>query len=862
MMKYLPLLLFTCFLSSVVQKLHGQKRFDCNGEILISTSDGKNTYIYKLLNIPFSPPFLGILASYSGVYDALGFNPKDNYVYSIEENTNYIVRHSLYNNFEKVGSASFVDTLKSNAGDCTADGYYVCYEYNLQKMLVFDVVDEFKLIRQIDLFWDPSSKINGKFKTRLFDFAFDPNDTKTAYSYEGNFDHRDLDPSLSRGFMLKINLNFNDPNLGMVSLLEKIDSLSVTHLGGLVFNPQSGLYGFGSSSNGLNPPQDKLFEINAYKGKAFQVLSHSPSQILSDACSCPFSLSFTNIAPNEGMLCNNDVKTFVIGFDNNSYIPLENLILRDTFPEGTIIKSISSSFKGNLEFGSGVGTNILSISELFIPAKARIEIAIEVMSVDAKDGTAYNQAFLYNLPERFPSILASDDPTSSTAGDRSNFYFTTKEIKNLNWKIVSPSDCMLPDDGKIIATSSEFLEGQTYQVSLRNKIGWKEYIVNVVIDKNKSFTIDSIFPGDYQLFRFRSLSDNCSTSLKDTTIIIEAPHELLDLRLQSNSPVCEGESLFLQSLMAYEGKVNWTGPQTFGSEEVNPVIINATTVKTGKYEAIGKYGYCIQKKNVDVDVKQQIKAQIEGDSIYCIRDTISLNVATPDNEIDHLWFGPNDLKFSGKQLIIPIADKNQMGFYQVISNNGACFDTASININVFPTPDLYDMESIKTDFCDPVVLIPIMSGDTDVSYKWTPLEGLTCFDCLNPEVKPIVKSKYILNVENKFGCTDSTSVQIFLDKERVLFTPNVFFPDASLMNRVLKIVPNCIVNQILSFNIYDRGGNKIYTTFSNYSGQLMENWDGNIFGSQAAIGVYIWTAKIQLIDGSILYLSGDVTLLR
>ena len=449
-MNLLPILHQTLFILCLVSTMAGQKKFECTGDILISTSDGTATLISRPIYIPFVKPFLSTLGRFAGNFDALGFNAKDNFIYSVEQNTNTIVRLSSDNTFERIGKVSIVDTLKSNAGDCTAEGLYVCYDYGLHKMLVFDVVDRFKLLRQINLFWDPTSPNKGAFTTRLFDFAFDPNNPKIAYSYQGRFDHKDLEPSITKGAMLKINLNFDDPDLGMVTPLGKVNAADAKHIAGLVFSPQSNLSGFGSVLDGLNPPQSILFGINAVGGQIAPILINNPEEILSDACSCPFSLSFTNAAPIEGMFCNNDSKTFVLTFVNNSYIPLNDVVLKDTFPEGTIIKVISNNFKGQVDAGTGIGKNILSISGLLIPAKEKLEIRIEVISVNAKDGPTHNQAFLQNLPSRFPPSVGSDDPDSSTFGDRSYFYFTTRGLKKISWQTISPTDCIEPNDGKIV----------------------------------------------------------------------------------------------------------------------------------------------------------------------------------------------------------------------------------------------------------------------------------------------------------------------------------------------------------------------------------------------------------------------------
>ncbi len=866
-MKLLPFILLSFFTICLTTNLDGQRRFDCDGRLLVSASDGKTTSIYYPSSIPFSPTIFGILAIYDGHFDAMGFNPKDNYVYSVEQNTSTIVRHSLYTTYERIGQVSIVDTLKVNAGDCTAEGLYVCYDYRLNKMLVFDVVDQFKLLRQIDLFWDPKSPNQGAFKTRIFDFAFDPNDTKTAYSFQGSFEHEDLAPAATRGAMLRINLNFDDPNLGMVTPISFISPEIITHIAGLVFDPRSSLHGYGSSLGGLNPPQNKFFSINSFDGQTTPILTAS-AEILSDACSCPFSLNFTNSGPTNGMFCNNDSKTFVIGFENNSYIPFIDVVLKDTFPEGTIIKSISNSLNGNefvgkIDAGTGIGTNILSISGLLIRAKGRFEISVEIMSINANDGPAYTRAYLQNLPPRFPTNLASDDPGSSAFGDRTNFFFKTRDLENLSWKIIPPTDCIVANDGKIIVTSPEFVPGQGFEVGLLNRIGYKERFENVVIDDKKSFTIDSLNPGNYQLFKFRSLNGNCSLSLKDTTITLDPPNSLLDLRVGSNSPVCEGDSLLLTSLIFPEGQIIWAGPEIFGSVDPNPMIKNVTPKRSGIYDAIATYGYCIQKRMLEVEVRPQVMTIIEGDSTYCIRDTLNLAVTDTNKGelLTYSWSGPNNFKEINSVLDLPIVGNEQTGYYEVITTNGACHDTIGMDVMILPTPDLVLDNVIMTDYCDPLILLPKLLGDTDVNYEWTPQDGLSCSDCLSPEVISSVKSSYRLKVENGYSCADSASVQIILDKDNLIFAANIFSPAASAGNKQFKILPNCVVHYIHRLDIYDRYGNPIFQAKAFNPDEPLEIWDGRLSNQTVSSGVYVWFAKVELVDGSIVYLTGDVTVL-
>lgn len=850
MMNYLKPILLWFIIHFISNIGNGQSRFECNEDMIISASDGVQTIIYRPVSIPFSPSFLSAIGSYSGDFDALGFNPKDNYIYCVERNTNNIVRLHNDNTFERIGKVNLTDTLKTLAGDCMADGHFVIYDYILEKILIFDVSDKFTLLKEVKLIWDATTTESERSKLSIYDLTFHPNNPKTAYTIS------------TFGTILKIDLDLNSPNLGMVTKLGTLSSGNFTIMSGLCFNAKSQLFGYSSTSINVGQTQHALNSVDPINGSINPILIINDSRkLFTDACSCPFSLTFTNAVPNEGMYCSNDNKTFSIFIENNSYIALSDVILKDTFPEGTIIKAISNGFQGRIDPGTGVGTNFLSISALRIPAKGKINIDIDISSINAKDGPVYNQAFLYNLPPIFPKFVKSDDPTSSTPLDRSNFYFTTKAIKNLTWKIKLPSDCVKSNDGAIIASSPDFFEGQVFDISLRNKIGWKESSHVVIVDKDKSFRIDSLVPGDYELYRLKIKNENCSVSLKDTTIVVEPPNDQLKVTLNSNSPICEGDILQLSSVILPDYKINWTGPNLFSSENVSPAIYNISTGQKGTYEALASYGFCTIKKEIDVSVKAKFKTKIIGNTNYCEGDTIKLAAQSNQAGLKYIWSTSNSIKWLDSTLLQPIHSQNISGYYEVRSTNGACFDSSGIIVNVFPTPRIKLDKNVLSDFCTPIILDPEISDENNVIYNWTPHQGLTCNDCPKPQVIPIINSEYTLKVHNEFNCHDSTTVTIKLDKKNVIFSPNIISIHGTSANKVFKIVPGCIVHFIHQLDIFDKQGSQIFHTIASSANEDINSWDGTINGQPAAQGVYVWYAKTELIDGSVVYITGDLTVI-
>ena len=837
--------------------------FSCDGQLLIVTNVGAGTVISRPLSFPFVPPFLSAIHRYdNAILDATGFNSKDNFIYGVQENTNAIVRLKSDNSYESLGQASIVDTLKVDAGDCTPEGLYLCYERELNQILVFSVVEEFELINRFDLFWNPDSPNSGPFNTRIFDFAIDPNNPALAYAYQSNFSLEELGPDSTRAFLLSINVNFDDPNLGMVTPVTEVNQ-SISHLSGVLFSTNSQLFGYGSSAAERHPLQNKLYSINALSGQASVMLTNSLSTRISDACSCPFSFEFTNFAPVAGIYCNNDDEKFKIRISNNSFNPVEGIILRDTFPEGMIIEQVSILPPRDSADVKGIESHVLEISSLNIPPKSTVEIEIKVTAVDAIVEELYNQAYLYNLPDGLDEVLKSDNPlTPGAIGDASLYYVIPRRLEDISYETIAATDCLAADDGMVLVSSPEFIPGQQYDVIMINKVGWDSVFSRVTIDQNNSALIDSLLPGDYQIVQFKSTNVNCGLAVKDTTILLKGPDDQLDLDVSGNVPICENQTLELKALMFPEGKIRWTGPNIFAADILSPTIENVPIENNGEYRIEANYGFCNRVEYLEVLVNPLISASIAGESKYCERDRILLYAEGAGENLQYTWTGPADLISSDTLLDITSASPKSEGYYELISTNGACSDTAGMYIMIMPTPTIYMDSILTTDFCETVTLDAVITNDENVDYTWSPYEGLDCTDCPTPILQPLVQSHYQLQVVNEFLCADSATIEIDLNKDIIVYSPNVFMINATRGNDQFSIFPGCVVSDIHTLNVFDRLGNRIFNSVKNTNGQLLPSWNGDINGETGSSGVYSWSAKVELVDGLIEYLSGDVTLLN
>jgi len=849
----ISLVLFCPFRSVVGQT------FPCNGSLLLSINQGAAPNRTNKISFgPFGTVFYSPLINIpNGHFNSLGYNPLDNYIYGVEVNTNNIVRIKADGSFERIGSFDAKSIITSHAGDCTADGLYVCHDRELDELLYFDVVDGFRLVDRFPLYFEGSGD---PYTARLDDIAVDPNNPSFAYSFQGDYFDPDLDPFGFRGYVLRIVIDRTSPNVGMVTPLARAPEDVIRKIGSLFFTNDGGLFGYGSLEQDSRPRQGRFVSINTVTGATRFVDQTGPTASSTDGCSCAYSLTFENNAEPRGLLCSDVSTTYNLNINNRFFQEIEDVLLTDTFPEGMIIESVSGSYEGTIDPSTGPGTRYLSIDGLSIPARGVVNINIKVQVLDLGLQLNGNQAHLKNLPERYGGSMVSDDPqTIGFLGDVTDVYIIAQDLEEFTIDIEHPSNCEQADDAKIRVAAPVLVVGEEYQVKMQNE-EFEEFERTVIIDEEHSFRLDGLLPGEYDLYELNTESSECSFALNDTTINVIPPHDDLQVTASTNSPLCENEDLEFSASMSPLGEVTWSGVR-FKTTGLNAALPTVIPAQSGIYEMKATYGYCEQYRELDVVITEKIKAAIEGEQVYCERDTIKLEASGRGDLQSFVWRGPDDNSMSGEALALADATQAQSGEYELIIDNGACTDTAIMEVNILPAPTINIDESIRTDFCARLVLRPEVSSAEGVSYDWYPSESLSCIDCLTPEVTFPIQPSYDLLVTADNGCADSARVNVTLAKENLIYVPNIFSPNAASANNDFTLAPGCSVNKVLKHKVFNRWGKVVHEEgpFSPIAQDVY--WDGLIKGRTADAGVYVWYLELELADGQVQELYGDVTLI-
>jgi gliding motility-associated-like protein len=173
-------------------------------------------------------------------------------------------------------------------------------------------------------------------------------------------------------------------------------------------------------------------------------------------------------------------------------------------------------------------------------------------------------------------------------------------------------------------------------------------------------------------------------------------------------------------------------------------------------------------------------------------------------------------------------------------------------------------ELIEIDLGDTIALDPFVNSSLAITtYNWSNGTSLSCSNCLMPNAFPSNSTNYRFQVTDTNGCTATASIRIQVNKRRYVFIPDAFTPNGDGLNDIFAIYTGKGVEEIQFLRVYNRWGSLMYQQDSIApEDSAMTGWDGQFNGEPMDMGVYIYTASIRFLDGTVLLYRGEVMLIR
>lgn len=265
----------------------------------------------------------------------------------------------------------------------------------------------------------------------------------------------------------------------------------------------------------------------------------------------------------------------------------------------------------------------------------------------------------------------------------------------------------------------------------------------------------------------------------DTAEVNVTVHPLPDLSYAVfPTLVCQGDTLFLTASSTIAVSYQWSGPQSFTSNQNNTYILDMQQGQAGYYSVtVTDANGCTSSGGDSVFVKSlPVALATATPNPACVGQTIQLN-AQPDGMLFYRWYGPTGQYYGIQNPVIYNASLADSGTYtlNVVDFDG-CKGEVFLDVVVNSNPVVSASVS-PNDVCEGSTVV--LDGSAfaynvspgQLTYSWTGPNGFTSNleDPVLSNVSVADSGAYFLTVTTPIGCQATVRVNLRVKPKPQLF---------------------------------------------------------------------------------------------
>lgn len=238
---------------------------------------------------------------------------------------------------------------------------------------------------------------------------------------------------------------------------------------------------------------------------------------------------------------------------------------------------------------------------------------------------------------------------------------------------------------------------------------------------------------------------------------------------------------------------------------------------------------------------------------YCIHDSATLLIATPDSGAIVQWYNANGDSLPAAP--IPPTDTVGVHTWYVTEQMGPCAsEKEEVVVHVYDKPPIKIVSEQGTVCVGELIYLEATGGK---NYDWEPVTKINTDRDGRQYIRVFEPTEYTLYAQSEFGCKDSLKLQY----DKVLpcchFSyPDAFSPNGDGKNDRFKalVIGNM---QAYELDIFDRWGRRLF-----WNNDPNAAWDGTFRGRECNADVYFYRVHARCYTGHEEEATGTVTLLR
>lgn len=224
--------------------------------------------------------------------------------------------------------------------------------------------------------------------------------------------------------------------------------------------------------------------------------------------------------------------------------------------------------------------------------------------------------------------------------------------------------------------------------------------------------------------------------------------------------------------------------------------------------------------------------------------------------------GPFMYELDGEPVSGPRIDITGGSHSIALVDNQGCIADTIITVSIPPITEIILTPEVVVDFGSPVTLNAIPNINVWDQIVWSPLRDTANAATLQQTWVPSATEVISVTITDTSGCKATATTRVFVNRNIKIYVPNVFDPGADDTNGLWQIYGNASVRLLQKVHIFDRWGSAVYLWDKPVALDAWPGWDGIVKGKLVDPGVFVYYIKIELADGEVVLLSGDVTVVR
>jgi len=226
---------------------------------------------------------------------------------------------------------------------------------------------------------------------------------------------------------------------------------------------------------------------------------------------------------------------------------------------------------------------------------------------------------------------------------------------------------------------------------------------------------------------------------------------------------------------------------------------------------------------------------------------------------------PYSYRLNNDDIFQPIPDQRNnlaTGNYTLlVRDQNNCTIRDSVQIPQAP-PLIVDLPvEITLNLGDSVLLDPVFSF-TPTRIQWSSRPEINIPPVPTPVVSPFQTTEVTVEAGDSIGCSITATVRLLVDRQLRVYAPTAFRPGTDGPNGQFRLFSGNQVERVLFLRVFDRWGQLLFEAENLPPDAEQAGWDGRVNGQPMPTGVYVFIAQVELADGRVESISGDITLLR